>query len=53
MFKAKRQYDDLTMEEVRDVKEFYASKNDHKIRTLKELLDELNSVDQDMRDYKK
>jgi len=43
MSKAKQQYDDLTAEEVKDVEEFYASKNDHKTRTLKELLDELSS----------
>jgi hypothetical protein len=44
MSKAKQQYDDLTAEEVKDIEEFYASKDDHKTRTLKKLLDELNSV---------
>jgi uncharacterized protein (DUF433 family) len=46
--KIKQHYDDLTEEEVKDVEEFYTTKSDHKTRTLKELLNELNSIDQNV-----
>jgi hypothetical protein len=33
----------LSEEEIKDIKEFYANKKDHKIRTLDEILEELHS----------
>jgi hypothetical protein len=34
--------DDVTLEERKDVKEFYAEKKDHKVSSLKELIKELD-----------
>jgi hypothetical protein len=41
MQKANTKPDDSTIEEIKDVKEYYANKSDHKTGSLKQLLKDL------------